>query len=145
MTTTADPILEAWPSGEPQGEPAAIAGRTPFQLFWERFQEDRVALVALGFIVLEILRRGLGAVDREALGHPPNAQYPNGSTPIRDADRPVPRFLFGVDPVGRDVFARVVYGRASHSRSRSSRPRCPSDSASSPACSPAFTAAPPTP
>jgi len=111
MTTTADPILEAWPSGEPQGEPSAIAGRTPFQLFWERFKEDRVALVALGFIVLEILIAILAPWIVRVFGHPPNAQFPDELDPTYGTPTgPSREFLFGVDPVGRDVFARVVYG-----------------------------------
>ena len=134
MTTTADPILEAWPSGEPQGERSAIAGRTPCQLFWERFREDRVALVALGFIVLEILLAIFAPLDREARSaHPPNAQYPRDARPpLRDADRPladVPvRRRLGR---ARRLLARRSTARASRSRSRSSRPRSPSCSASS--------------
>ena len=109
--TTADPILEAWPGGAPAGEPAAVAGRTPFQLFWERFREDRVALVALGFIVFEILVAVFAPWIVQLLGHPPNAQYPGTLDPTFGTPTgPSREFLFGVDTVGRDVFARVVYG-----------------------------------
>ncbi len=111
MTTTADPILESWPGGEPHGERTAIAGRTPFQLFWERFKEDRVALVAMGFIVFEILVAVFAPWIVKLLGHPPNAQYPEMLDPnFGTPTGPSRDFLFGVDPVGRDVFARVVYG-----------------------------------
>ena len=30
---------------------APVAARSPFQLFWRRLKRDKVALVALGFIV----------------------------------------------------------------------------------------------
>ena len=111
MTTTAEPVFEAWPEGTPQGEHAAIAGRTPFQLFWERFREDRVALAALGFIVLEIAIAVFAPWIVRVLGHPPNAQYPETLDPsFGTPTGPSRTFLFGVDTVGRDVFSRVVYG-----------------------------------
>ena len=111
MTTTAEPVFEAWPEGAPRGEHAAIAGRTPFQLFWERFREDRVALAALGFIVLEIAIAILATWIVRVLGHPPNAQYPETLDPsFGTPTGPSRSFLFGVDTVGRDVFSRVVYG-----------------------------------
>ena len=111
MTTTAEPVFEAWPEGTPQGQHAAIAGRTPFQLFWERFREDRVALAALGFIVLEIAIAILAPWIVRVLGHPPNAQYPETLDPsFGTPTGPSRSFLFGVDTVGRDVFSRVVYG-----------------------------------
>jgi ABC-type dipeptide/oligopeptide/nickel transport system permease subunit len=111
VTTTAEPVFEAWPEGTPQGEPAAIAGRTPFQLFWERFREDRVALAALGFIVLEIAIAVFAPWIVQILGHPPNAQYPETLDPsFGTPTGPSRSFLFGVDTVGRDVFSRVVYG-----------------------------------
>jgi ABC-type dipeptide/oligopeptide/nickel transport system permease subunit len=110
MTTTAAPVLDLRPGGT-AGEPATIAGRTPFQLFWERFKEDRVALVALGFIVVEILIAVFAPLIVRWLGHPPNAQYPETLDPsFGTPTGPSRAFLFGVDPVGRDVFARVVYG-----------------------------------
>src|SRR3954451_2568649 len=37
------------------GEERAITARSPLQLVWRRFRRDRVALVALGFIVLLIV------------------------------------------------------------------------------------------
>jgi peptide/nickel transport system permease protein len=111
VTTTAEPVFEAWPEGTPHGEHAAIAGRTPFQLFWERFREDRVALAALGFIVLEIAIAVFAPWIVRVLGHPPNAQYPETLDPsFGTPTGPSRSFLFGVDTVGRDVFSRVVYG-----------------------------------
>ena len=32
-----------------------VVGRTQWQLFWERFREDRVALAALAFVVVEVV------------------------------------------------------------------------------------------
>ena len=97
-------------SGAP-ASPTEFAGRTPFQLFWERFREDRVALVALGFIVCEILLALLAPLIVRAVAHPPNAQYPNALDPqFGTPTGPSRSFLFGVDSVGEDVFSRVLYG-----------------------------------
>jgi ABC-type dipeptide/oligopeptide/nickel transport system permease subunit len=112
VTTTADTTFEAWSDGAPpHAGGASIAGRTPFQLFWERFREDKVALAALGFIVLEIVLAILAPWIVKLLGHPPNAQYPDTLDPTYGTPTgPSRDFLFGVDTVGRDVFARVLYG-----------------------------------
>jgi peptide/nickel transport system permease protein len=87
-----------------------IVGRTPWELFWVRFRRDRVAFVALGFIVLLILVAALAGVITSALGHPPNAQYPSKLDVFGTPTGPSSAFPFGVDQIGRDVFARVLYG-----------------------------------
>jgi peptide/nickel transport system permease protein len=112
MTSTAGSMLEPLaPGGASSGAEVEIAGRTPWQLFWERFREDRVALVALGFIVLEVLAALLAPWIVKAFGHPPNAQYPSELDPqFGTPTGPSRSFLFGVDTVGRDVFSRVLYG-----------------------------------
>jgi peptide/nickel transport system permease protein len=95
----------------PTDTEADVVARTPWQLFWERLREDRVALVALGFIVLEILVAVCAPWIVAALGHPPNAQYPERLDPTFGTPTgPSRSFLFGVDTVGRDVFSRVLYG-----------------------------------
>jgi N-terminal TM domain of oligopeptide transport permease C len=93
------------------GEETEIASRTPWQLFWRRFREDRVALVAAGFVGFEVLAAVFAPLIVKAVAHPPNAQYPNllnqqYGTPTG----PSWKFLFGVDSVGEDVFSRVLYG-----------------------------------
>jgi ABC-type dipeptide/oligopeptide/nickel transport system permease subunit len=88
-----------------------ISGRTPWQLFWRRFREDRVALVALGFIVFEIVVAIFAPLIVKAVAHPPNAQYPEALNPVFGTPTgPSRHFWFGVDPVGEDVFSRVLYG-----------------------------------
>jgi peptide/nickel transport system permease protein len=112
MSVIADPARDRWRSGDVQSDPLAeIAGRSPRQLFWERFREDRVALVAAGFIALEVLVAVLAPWIVRVLGHPPNALYPNELDPqFGTPTGPSWSFLFGVDSLGRDVFARVLYG-----------------------------------
>jgi ABC-type dipeptide/oligopeptide/nickel transport system permease subunit len=90
---------------------AEVVAHTPWQLFWERFREDRVALVALGFIVFEILVAVFAPEIVRAFAHPPNAQYPSALDPVFGTPTgPSRSFFFGVDPVGEDVFSRVLYG-----------------------------------
>jgi peptide/nickel transport system permease protein len=94
----------------PVGTPE-VAGRTPWQLFWLRFRQDRVALAALGFIVVLVLVAILAGPITRAVAHPADAQFPSAldqrfGTPTG----PSTTFLFGVDKVGEDVFSRVLYG-----------------------------------
>ena len=87
-----------------------IVGRTPWELFWVRFKRDRVAFAALGFIVLLVLVAIFAGPISSALGHPPDAQYPNKLDLFGTPTAPSSSFLFGVDQIGRDVFSRVLYG-----------------------------------
>jgi peptide/nickel transport system permease protein len=88
-----------------------VAARTPWQLFWERFRQDRVALAALAFIVLLVLLATFAPLIVRAFAHPPNAQYPSALDPrFGTPTGPSRTFFFGVDPVGEDVFSRVLYG-----------------------------------
>ena len=97
--------------GAPPAAETETVGRTPWQLFWERFREDRVALAALGFIALEILLRSSRRCIVRAVAHPAERAVPGGPRPaVRHADGPVPDV-----PVRRrlrreDVFSRVLYG-----------------------------------
>jgi peptide/nickel transport system permease protein len=109
--------MSGYPVREPLTVPLVSAAavsdlaRTPWQLFWQRLREDRVALAALGFIVVEILAAVFAPLIVMALGHPPNAQYPSALDPnFGTPTGPSRSFLFGVDTVGRDVFSRVLYG-----------------------------------
>jgi peptide/nickel transport system permease protein len=100
-------------SAEAGGLAAAgdVIGRTQWQLFWERFREDRVALVALAFVGVEVLLALFAPVVVHAVAHPPNAQYPNALDPtFGTPSGPSGAFFFGVDPLGEDVFSRVLYG-----------------------------------
>jgi peptide/nickel transport system permease protein len=93
------------------GEDPEIASRTPWQLFWQRFREDRVALVALGFIGFEVAAAVAAPVIVHLVAHPPNAQYPSALDPTFGTPTgPSSKFFFGVDAVGEDVFSRVLYG-----------------------------------
>jgi peptide/nickel transport system permease protein len=88
-----------------------VVGRTQWQLFWERFREDRVALAALAFVLAEVLVAIFAPVIVGAIAHPPDAQYPSALDPTFGTPTgPSTTFFFGVDPLGQDVFSRVLYG-----------------------------------
>ena len=93
-------------------DPVAVLPSTPWQLFWKRFREDKLALGALAFIVLLIVMAIFAPVvvdivgttgpdERDTAALDPLFATPTGPS----ADHP-----FGVDQLGRDVFARTVYG-----------------------------------
>jgi len=101
-----EPLDDSVSSGE------EIVARSPLQLFWRRFRRDRVALTGLAFIVLLLLVAIFAPLVVKIFGVPgPNTQDttaldPNFGTPVG----PSGAHPFGVDDLGRDVFARVVYG-----------------------------------
>ena len=106
MTTVAQPIGASPPAGP------LIVGRSPRQLFWERFKRDKAALS--GFVVIVIL--GLlaifaGVIAKHIVGHGPNELF---QTKMLDSfglpKGPNSDFWFGADTSGRDVFVRVIYG-----------------------------------
>ncbi len=107
-----EPHEDVAPIGS-QGEPVqGVEGRTPWQLFWRRFRQDKVALAGvflIGFMILAALSAGFFA--RNVVHHDVNQQFlfemldefglPKG---------PNAQFWFGADPSGRDLFLQVLYG-----------------------------------
>jgi peptide/nickel transport system permease protein len=102
-----DPLLVPGAGGD-------VAARSPWQLFWRRFKEDKVALVALGVIGLLVVIALFAPLVVKLFGAP--------GYDTRDAsalnelqfgapDGPSSAHLFGVTPqTGYDVFSRVIYG-----------------------------------
>jgi peptide/nickel transport system permease protein len=109
----ASDLLHAEDTGVEQmitGE-TSVAARSPLQLFWRRFRKDRVAIVALGFIVGLILVAILAGVITKIVGAAaPNVQQTSSLDDFGLPSGPSSEHLFGVDPIGRDVFSRVLYG-----------------------------------
>jgi len=88
-----------------------VTARSPRQLFWRRFRNDRVAMASAGFIVLLILVALFAPLLIKALGLPgPNVQDPNATDAFGSPLGPTAGHPFGVDGVGRDVASRVIFG-----------------------------------
>ncbi len=105
------PPLETAEAVPLEGWDTEIAARSPWQLFWRRFRADRVAVVALGFIGVLIAVAALATPIRELLGAPaPATQNPSALDEFGLPSGPSSAHPFGVDTLGRDVFARTLAG-----------------------------------
>jgi peptide/nickel transport system permease protein len=125
-TVRGRPDLEdAAPSAE---TPASIIGRSPWEIFWRHFRQDRFALAGLVIIFLMLLMAIFAPVVADITNHQPNQvnlksldSYGLPSSPRWWPDKydPVtgekiteapPGYLLGVDDTGRDQFVRIAYG-----------------------------------
>jgi len=90
---------------------APVAARSPLQLFWRRFRKDKVSLAAGIFICILIVTAILATPIRNLVGAPdPNATSTDALDIFGLPTGPSSEHLFGVDGIGRDVFARVLSG-----------------------------------
>ena len=86
-------------------------GRTPRELFWARFKEDRLAFVGLGFIAALAILAIAAPLIAKLAGHGPNELFQQQMTDEFGLPKgPNGDFIFGADTVGRDAFVRVIYG-----------------------------------
>jgi len=107
LLTGADEALTV----EVAGAEREIAARSPMQLFWRRFRHDKVAMVALAFVLLIVFVAVFAPLIVKVVGTP-NPQTTNADL-TDDFGQPLgPRagHPFGVDKLGRDVFSRTIYG-----------------------------------
>lgn len=110
LVAVADPTIVSSPG--PSAGPATIEGRSPTQLFWLRFKQDRVAIAGGIFLIVLILLALLAPViSSDVIHHGPNQIF----SYMTDPDFGLPKgpdrsFLFGADSVGRDVLVRTMYG-----------------------------------
>jgi peptide/nickel transport system permease protein len=92
-------------------EPGEIAARSPLQLFWRRFRSDKVAIVALAFIVILIIVAICAPLIVKAMNlHPLNAPNTGELDQFGQPIGPNSAHPLGVDDLGRDILARVLYG-----------------------------------
>ena len=114
MTTDFTPEAESGSLAPGAGGAVAteIAARSPWQLFWRRLKEDKVALGALAFIIILILAAFVFApLIRDLVGaRDPNEQSTKYLDEFGTPTGPSKENIMGVDPLGRDVFSRVLAG-----------------------------------
>ena len=88
-----------------------ITARSPLQLFWRRFRQDRVAIASLGFIIFLVVIAFAAPLVVSLLGLPgPYVQNPNLTDSFGSPLGPSSAHPFGVDQLGEDVMSRVIYG-----------------------------------
>lgn len=92
--------------------PASVEGKSPRQLFWDRFKKDKAALGSLVFIVLLVLVAIFaGVIADKLVGHGPNELFQSEMLDDFGLPKgPNADFWFGADQAGRDVFVRILYG-----------------------------------
>jgi ABC-type dipeptide/oligopeptide/nickel transport system permease subunit len=89
-----------------------FAGRSASRLFWERFREDKAAILGAGVIVSLILIAAVGGpIAAWVTGHPSLTAYPQTMEDSFGIPKgPNSHFWFGADGAGRDLFVRTLYG-----------------------------------
>ncbi|MBA3432125.1 MAG: ABC transporter permease, partial [Actinobacteria bacterium] len=90
-----------------------VQGKTPWQLFWARFKEDKAAFVGLGVIVLlAVIALTAPFIGKYVVGRGPNdlSEARSMTDDFGLPKGPNSEFWFGADRVGRDLFVRVLYG-----------------------------------
>jgi ABC-type dipeptide/oligopeptide/nickel transport system permease subunit len=88
-----------------------IAARSPWELFLRRFREDKFALAGIVFLILLILAAIFAPLVTSLVGSPgPYNADQNALDLFGQPTGPSSAHLFGVDQIGRDVFARTIYG-----------------------------------
>ena len=103
--------LVAGTAGAVVATPAEILARSPWQLFWRRLKEDRVAMVALGVVIFLVLVAIFAPLIVKMLHLPdPTAQDHSAQDAFGDPTGPSSKHLLGVDTHGSDVLSRVIYG-----------------------------------
>jgi peptide/nickel transport system permease protein len=96
----------------PASTGATYTGRSATRLFWERFREDRAALIALAIIGLLILIAIAGGpIAQWATGHANQQTFQQTMEDQFGLPKgPNSQFWFGADGTGRDLFVRTLYG-----------------------------------
>lgn len=100
-----------------------VEGRSPWQLFWRRFRQDKFAIAGCVFIViLALLAIFAPWISQNLVERGPNDVFiyetldeyglPQGPAFEKvDIDGEMkPGFWFGADQAGRDLFVRTIYG-----------------------------------
>jgi peptide/nickel transport system permease protein len=107
-------VTEAVEVGAPVHVPDStleLRARSPWELFWGRFRQDRLALVSLSFIGFLILVAISAPLIVKIAGTPaPDVRDTGALDAFGTPTGPSASHPFGVDAIGQDVFSRTIYG-----------------------------------
>lgn len=88
-----------------------IQARSPWQVFWRRFRQDRVAMVSGCFVIFLIIVAIAAPLIVSILGLPgPNVNDSNALDVFGSPTGPSLAHPLGVDQLGRDILSRIIYG-----------------------------------
>lgn len=110
MTTTA----LSQPSSRPESTEPVILG--PWQLAWRRFRRHKMAVIALGGLIVVFAYIWLGGLVFARGVCAPTGQYVTAEAYANCNDTsmklqpPSREHPFGTDTIGRDILARTIYG-----------------------------------
>ncbi|HEY3880433.1 MAG TPA: ABC transporter permease [Trebonia sp.] len=112
MTILEEAGHEAQQAAEGQEQSRNVMGRTQWQLTWMRLRSDKVAMIALGVVILMIVVAIAAPAFAALTHHPVDAAYPDtGEDAFGNPVGPgVNGFILGTDSTGRDLLVRIVYG-----------------------------------
>jgi len=106
-----DLLVEPTDEGLATSAGADVVARSPLQLFWGRFRQDKVALGSLAVIALLALLALTAPLLVSLAGVPgPRVQNPDALDVFGGPTGPSAAHPMGVDGLGRDILARTVYG-----------------------------------
>jgi peptide/nickel transport system permease protein len=107
-------VTEAVEVGTPVHVPDStleLRARSPWELFWRRFRQDRLALASLIFIGFLIVVAICAPLIVKIAGTPaPDVRDTGALDAFGTPTGPSASHPFGVDAIGQDVFSRTIYG-----------------------------------
>jgi peptide/nickel transport system permease protein len=93
-----------------EGQGPTVQARSPRQLFWARFKEDKVALFGGILVVIMVLIAIFAPLSETITGHPYDKLYKDRLNEFGSPTPPDSEFWFGSDDLGRDLFVRTMFG-----------------------------------
>lgn len=93
-----------------EGDGPAVTARSPRQLFWARFKEDKIAIFGACLVVLMVFVALFAPVAASITGHEFDEQFRDRLNAFGSPMGPNGEFWFGNDDLGRDIFVRTAYG-----------------------------------
>ncbi len=111
MVQSATEFEAPTPIGIGPEAPETVVARSPWQIFWSRFRQDKLAIMGGVFIVIMIILALGAGLSVSLTGHEVSQQFDD--TMLNDFGTPKGpngEFWLGADDLGRDLFVRILYG-----------------------------------